>query len=95
MIKLPLLGTFEGLLSSLLSTLNPKIYHMPLYDITYCMKQVEQLGRQLKYRWHGSVNILIYRDIQIKNVFQSLCVNTVDIVQSIMTSFYFIDNFVV
>lgn len=36
---------------------------MPLYDIIYCMKQVEQFGRQLRYR---SVNKLIFRDIQIK-----------------------------
>lgn len=36
---------------------------MPLYDIIYCMKQVEPFGRQLRYR---SVNILICRDIQIK-----------------------------
>lgn len=48
---------------------------MPLYDIIYYMKQVEQFGRQLRYR---SLNILI--SSELKYVFQSLCVNTVDIV---------------
>lgn len=48
---------------------------MSLYDIIYCIKQVEQFGRELSYGSCGSVNIMIFRDIKI--FFQSIGTETV------------------